>query len=394
METIETCPESLETTGKESDENTATEDELSVATNRTLSNEHEYKPLDTIDNTVIETAESNEDASINDNNLCIGQMDIGEDNGSHGDNRQSFEEVRFSDTSTTDAKTVVSSTEVHVQNTCSTDLSNTGSHDEQPTSENTCMSINDETDKLQHNSCEEQENVDTQEEQLDVHVTTCASSIGQSISDMSRDEDNTRSISPTSELQTSITSNNDTPSICLLQSQSGSESSFVMIDENSLLVDASKFEESGLFYGSDLQRNRGIVHEDRLPTPPPESADDVLLSENVAREMTGQRSSVTPGNDSETSSNDRQSIDSLIENTSSHKKIVGCVLLYIQTSLLWASLGQTYMYMYCGHHWDRTIVGIIGTDLHVHVNKALKPYIRDRTYCGHHWDRHTCKCPE
>ena len=256
------------------------------------------------DNTAlnIDTVESNE---ANDN-VCS-EMDVNSTNDDYSSrvDKQSFEEVRLSETTT------VVPTPSEIQNV---DLSNTGSRDQrscdQLTTEN--ASLNNETDQSV-NTFNERDNTGTQE-QLSRHP----------ILDTPLKCDHAQSISPTSELQSSITSNNITQSISSVQSQSTSDSSFVIIDDTSQLVDASKFEEPGLFYGSDLDRNRTIVHEDRPPTPPPESADDVLLSEDVTSELARQRS-VTPkasGNDSETGSDDYRSIDTPTDNTSSSRRSV------------------------------------------------------------------------
>ena len=112
-----------------------------------------------------------------------------------------------------------------------------------------------------------------------------------------------------------------------IQSQltvSSSDSSYLVIDDNAQIVDASSFEESGLFYGSDLRKNKSMVHEDKAPSPPPESAFDVLLSENVANEQelvqeTRPQLRVPTRciEDSDTSSDDHRSIEDTLTDTRS-----------------------------------------------------------------------------
>ena len=153
-------------------------------------------------------------------------------------------------------------------------------------------------------------------------------------------EDHTQSISPTSEFQGS---SNEHQSVVSMQSQSNSDSSFVVVDNGGgmLVVDAASLEESGLFYGADLSRNRNIIHEDHTPTPPPESADDVLLSENVVSEASLATVTTDGGvpstrrRESESSNDEHRSVEqSLVESEQSSdgrssNRTVSYFLLYL-----------------------------------------------------------------
>ena len=124
---------------------------------------------------------------------------------------------------------------------------------------------------------------------------------------------------------------------------SQSDSSYVVIDGTShLVVDASSFEESGLFYGSDL-KNRTIVHEDEPPPVPPESADDVLLSENVMSEVVQVPVEVSRVRGDDTGSNSCSSIEDTLTDSSRPPgaQPVSCVIgvcMALNCCVLWIGL--------------------------------------------------------
>ncbi len=171
-------------------------------------------------------------------------------------------------------------------------------------------------DILENNHVKNESSVE--ESQRENPLTTSDVSITNSIPE-------TRIPDSSSDLQSSITSTSAHLSNSI-QSQltvSSSDSSYLVIDDNAQIVDASSFEESGLFYGSDLRKNKNMVHEDKAPTPPPESALDVLLSENVANEQElvqetrPQLRVPTRIEDSDTSSDDHRSIEDTLTDTRS-----------------------------------------------------------------------------
>lgn len=84
----------------------------------------------------------------------------------------------------------------------------------------------------------------------------------------------------------------------------GIESTFVMVDTTQIL-DASSYEESGVFYGAGVD-NRTIVPRGHTPTPPPESGDDALTSEDVTNELL----STPPRRTNTRQSTGRQRVDS------------------------------------------------------------------------------------
>ena len=71
----------------------------------------------------------------------------------------------------------------------------------------------------------------------------------------------------------------------MVQSRPLSDSSFEFVEKTQQMVDATAFESPGLLCAADSDRKHALVHQGHTPSPPPESAADVLLSENVASEV-------------------------------------------------------------------------------------------------------------